>query len=35
MVGSLGNRTVVEPVFREYIAEMSDERLEKAAADRI
>jgi hypothetical protein len=35
MVGSFIDRAVAEPIFRDYIAEMSDERLEKAAADRI
>ena len=35
MVGSFVDRAVAEPIFRDYIAEMSDERLEKAAADRI
>jgi hypothetical protein len=35
MVGSFVDRAVAEPIFREYIAEMSDERLEKAAVDTI
>jgi hypothetical protein len=35
MVGSFIDRSVAEAIFRDYIAEMSDERLEKAAADRI